>query len=239
MSWFGFGGGSKVDKHVKKLTNAYAQTHDRIRSLEQLCDIGTDEALYGICQRFTYRTEASIVDEDEKELAYKFLVAAGPAVIAPIKRFVAEKDAVYWPIKALRDVAGMDAAVEVLLEILDSSEGFSGRVNEKKHQIVSNLRDFKHPKVLARLQTLVADGDEEVRIMAMDGLMTYGEDEAKPYAARLLLDAEESPRVKMVLLEQLIEHQWSLADWRTQFEEQDLLPFPYRVGASGICERVS
>ena len=239
MSWFGFGGGSKVDKHVKKLTNAYAQTHDRIRSLELLSDIGTDEALYGICQRFTYRTEASIVDEDEKELAYKFLVAAGPSVIAPIKRFVAEKEAVYWPIKALRDVAGMDSAVEVLLDILENAEDFTGRVNEKKHQVVSNLRDFQHPKVLAKLKQLVADRDEEVRIMAMDGLMTYGEDEAKPHAARLLLDSEESPRVKMVLLEQLIEQGWSLADWREQFEEQDLLPFPYRVGASGVCERVS
>ena len=72
MGLFGFGG-SKVDRYVKKLTNAYVQTHERVRMLDLLAETGTDEALYGILKRFTYRTEASIVDEDEKELAFKYL----------------------------------------------------------------------------------------------------------------------------------------------------------------------
>jgi len=238
MGFFGFGG-NKVDRCVKKLTNAYVQTHERLRMLEMLSEIGTNDALYGILKRFTFRTEASIVDEDEKEIAFKHLVYAGPAAIGPIERFVGENDAVFWPIKALREIAGLDAAVDLILTALDRAEARSARVNEQKIQLVSNLRDFEHPRVLARLQVLVTDESEDVRIMAMDGLLTYGEDIALQPAARLLLDAEESPRVKMVLLEQLIDEGWSLGPWREQLEEQDLLPFPYRVGANGCCERAS
>ena len=238
MGFFGFGG-SKVDRYVKKLTNGYAQTHERIRMLELLADMGTDEAIYGLLKRFTYRTEASIVDEDEKEIAFKFLVQAGASAIPPIQRFVSENDAVYWPIKALREIAGMDSAVALLLSALDRAEGKGGRVNEQKIQLVSNLRDFNHPKVLERLQTLVTDEVEDVRIMAMDGLLTYGEDVALQPAVRLLLDPDEASRIKMVLLEQLIDLEWSLDPWREQFEEQDLLPYPYRIAANGCCERAS
>ena len=238
MGLFGFGG-NKVDRYIKKLTNAYVQTHERTRMMELLAEMGTDEAILGILKRFTFRTEASIVDEDEKELAYRFLVSAGSSAILPIERFVDSHEAVYWPIKALHEIAGIDAAVDLLLKALDRSEERSGRVNEQKTQLVSNLRDFNHPRVLERLQLLVGDEDEDVRIMAMDGLLTYGEEVALQPAVRLLLDSEESARVKMVLLEQLIELQWSLKTWREQFEEQDLLPYPYRVGTSGLCERAS
>lgn len=238
MGLFGFGG-NKVERYVKKLTNAYVQTHERIRMIEMLAEIGTSDALFGILKRFTFRTEASIVDEDEKELAYKFLVYAGPSAIAPIQRFVSENDAVFWPIKALREIAGMDAAVDLLLAALDRVQEKDSRVNEHKIQLVSNLRDFMHPRVLERLKTLISDDSEDVRIMAMDGLLTYGEDVALQPAVRLLLDAEEAPRIKMVLLEQLIDLEWSLTAWREQFEEQDLLPYPYRVAANGRCERAS
>lgn len=238
MGLFGFGG-NKIDRYVKKLTNAYVQTHERIRMMELLAEEGTDEALLGILKRFTFRTEASIVDEDEKEIAYKLLVRAGSSAILPIERFVDSHEAVYWPIKALNEIAGIDTAVDLLLKVLDRSEERSGRVNEQKTQLVSNLRDFNHPRVLERLQALVTDEDEDVRIMAMDGLITYGQDTALQPAVRLLLDPEESARVKMVLLEQLIELQWSISAWREQFEEQDLLPYPYRVGANGCCERAS
>lgn len=238
MGLFGFGG-NKVDRYVKKLTNAYVQTQERLRMLDLLADIGTSEALYGMLKRFTFRTEASIVDEDEKEIAFRLLVRAGPSAIAPIERFVAENDAVYWPIKALREIAGLDAAVDLLLNALDQAEARSARVNEHKIQLVSNLRDFNHPRVLERLHVLVQDESEDVRIMAMDGLLTYGEDIAMQAVIRLLLDGDESPRVKMVILEQLIEAGWSLAPWREQLEEQDLLPYPYRIGANGCCERAS
>lgn len=241
MGWFGFGGGkqSKVDKLVKKLTNAYVQTHERMFVMDKLSEIGTDEALFGLLQRFTYRTESPTTDSEEKEQAFRHLVHIGPTAIPAIQRFVAGHDAVHFPIKALSEIAGMDAAVELLLSVLDRSELKDARTNDQKVQIVSNMRDFEHPLVLAKLQELVSDESEEVRIMALDGLMTYGPETALEPAVQRLLDADEVPRVKMVLLEQLIDHAWSMSAWAEQLEEADALPYPYRLGAGGVCERAS
>ncbi len=223
MGWFGFGGGkqSKVDKLVKKLTNAYVQTHERM------------------LQRFTYRTESPTTDIEEKEQAFRLLVHAGPSAIAPIERFVKSHDAVHFPIKALAEIAGMDTAVELMLNALDTAELKDTRTNDQKLQVVSNMRDFKHPRVLERLRALATDGDEEVRILALDGLMTYGPDTALEPAAACLLRADESPRVKMVLLEQLIDQGWSLTPWADELIEADALPYPYRLGSGGVCERAS
>jgi ferritin-like metal-binding protein YciE len=238
MGLFGFGKKtSKVDKLVKKLTNAYLQTHDRIRVMEQLYDLGTDAALYGLLQRFTYRTEQSIVDEDEKETTYRMLVDAGIRAQPPIERFIAKHDTVYWPLRALRDIVGLDETVDVIMRALDETEGLDQRVNDHKTQLVSNLRDFPHARVEAKLVALSEDPDEEVRIMAVDGLLTYGPESALPPAARRILDADESPRVKTVILETLVEKGWSLGPWKKLLEESGGLPVPYRLSADGRIER--
>lgn len=228
---------SKVEKLTKKVTNPYAQSQDRIRFMEQLANSGTEEGLEGVLQRFTFRTEASITDGDEKETAYKLLVDAGPLAIGPIERFVRSHHAVYWPLKAMTQIAGMDRAVDLLLEALDEASQKDDRTNTQKVQLVSNMRDFSHPRVRERLEQLVEDPSEEVRTQAVDGLMTYGEETALEPAVQRVLDPEESPRVKTVILEQLIDLAWSLEPWRKTIEEQEALPFPYELKQDGRLTR--
>jgi HEAT repeat protein len=225
-----FGKSSKTGRHVARLTNAHTQTQDRMRAMEVLAEMGTPEALAGVLQRFTYRVEASIHDNDEKEYACQLLIDAGPKAIEPIKAFVEVNDAVYWPLRALRDIAGTESAVGLLLEALDRSLAREGRQNDQKVQLVANLRDFKHPRVQARLLELVRDRDEEVRILAIDALITYGEEVALGPAVERALDPEESPRVKTVVIEQLIEHGWPLTEWRERLEVASALPVPYALG---------
>ncbi len=225
-----FGKSSKTSRHVSRLTNAHTQTQDRMRAMEVLADMGTPEAIQGLLQRFTYRVEASIHDNDEKEYACQLLIDSGLKAIEPIKAFVEINDAVYWPLRALRDIAGTEAAVGLLLAALDRSLAKESRQNDQKVQLVANLRDFKHPKVQARLLDLVTDRDEEVRILAMDALITYGEEVALGPAVERALDPDESPRVKTVIIEQLIENGWPLTAWRARLEAEDALPVPYALG---------
>jgi HEAT repeat protein len=230
-------GGSKVDRLVKKLTNAWVQTHERIRAMEILASMGTDEALFGLLRRFSYRVERDILDQDEKEAAFNLIVAVGPSAIPAIERYVSQFDSVYFPMKALKEIAGMEAAVEVLMRVLDEADKKEGRVNEQRDQLVSNLRDFQHPRIQERLLLLCSDPSDEVRLKALDALATYGEDAALEAFAARILDADESPSVKAVLYEQLIEHGWCLAKWKAEIEERELLPTFYRLSAKGILER--
>lgn len=238
MGLFGFGGSAgKIDKLKKRATNKYGQSIDRQGAMKTLADIGTSEALEALLERYTINTDVTITDQDEKRQVYEWLVAAGERSVGPIESFVASHDGVYWPLRALKEVAGVERAVDALLRALDRAETLEIRVNEQKVQLVSNLRDFPHPKILERLKLLAKDPNDEVRLMAIDGLLTYGPEEALPIVAERLTDAEETHRVRSVLFEQLVEHGWSLTPWKEQIEALNILPTHYKLGPSGALVR--
>lgn len=237
MGLFDMFGGSKVERLVKKVTNPWVQTQDRMRAMEVLADMGDDEALFGLLKRFTYRTEGSIVDDDEKKLAHDLLVHSGPKAIAPIERYCHQYPEVYWPLQALKKLAGPDAAVDLLLRALDEAEKVQTRVNEQKRELVANLRDFPHDRVRDRLKVLATDADEEVRVRAIDALCTYGADVAVETLAQRILADDESPSVKAVIFEQLVESGWSIAPWRQQIIDAEVLPSFYSLSPKGILLR--
>jgi len=237
MGLFDRFGGSKTERLVKKVTNPWVQTQDRQRAMELLADIGDDEALFGLLKRFTFRTEGSIVDDDEKRLAHDLLVHAGPKAIGPIERYCRQFPEVYWPLQALKKLAGPDAAVEILLKALDEAEKVQTRVNEHKRELVANLRDFPHDRVRDRLKVLCTDPDEEVRVRAIDALCTYGPEVAVETLAQRILAEDESPSVKAVIFEQLVESGWSLAPWRDEILDADVLPSFYSLSPKGILLR--
>lgn len=238
MGLFGIGGGGgKVAKLEKRVMNKWGQAAERQRAMEMLGEIGTDEALDALLKRFTFRIDGAITDEEEKRLGYELLVAAGERAVAPVERFVATSDGVYWPLRALKEVVGIDAAVALLLRALDRSEQTSGRVNEVRAQLVSNLRDFTHPLVLQRLKVLSSDANDDVRIMALDALLTYGEEHALPIVVERILDPEETNRIKGVVFEQLLDLGWSLSPWREQLDAADVFPAHYRLGPQGRVVR--
>jgi HEAT repeat protein len=238
MGLFGFGNSAgKVDRLKKKATNKYGQAIERQIALKELRKIGTPEAISALLERFTVSVDVTITDHDEKREIYEWLVEAGERAIGPIERFVATNDGVYWPLKALKEIAGLDRAVDSLLVALDRAEGLEQRVNELKVQLVSNLRDFPHPKVRDRLKHLVSDPQDDVRLMALDGLMTYGEAEAIPKIIERMLDPNESPRVLAVLFEQLVDHGWSLGEAHARITESGVIPPHYRFDAEGRVVR--
>jgi hypothetical protein len=249
MGWFGFGraaadsgdgkgaANSKVDKLRRKATNAFGQAVDRQYAMKELYRIGTSEALEALLERYGVNASVSIVDQDEKRELYEWLVSAGEKAIAPIEAYVSRADGVYWPLKALREIAGLDRAVDAMLRALERAESVDIRVNEQRAQLVSNLRDFHHPRVLERLKGLCADPNDDVRMMALDGLITYGEAEALPIVAQRLVSADENHRIRSVLFEQLVEHGWSLSSWRAEIESSGVLPGHYAFGSGDAIVR--
>jgi HEAT repeat protein len=241
MGFFGFGksdnGKTKIDKLRHKATNAFGQALDRQYAMKSLFQMGTPEAIEALLERYSINANVSIVDQDEKRELYEWLVSAGEKSVGPIENYVSRADGVYWPLRALKEIAGIDRAVDSLLRALDRAETLDTRVNEQKAQLVSNLRDFEHPRVLERLKTLCRDPNDDVRMMALDGLLTYGEAEALPIVAERLLEGEESHRIRSVLFEQLVDHGWSLANWQQAIEAAGVMPAHYTFGARGEIVR--
>lgn len=234
MGLFGFGNSEgKIERLKKKATNKFGQAIERQMALKELKKIGTPEALSALLARFTITLDVTITDADEKREVFEWLVAAGEKAVEPIERFVATHDGVYWPLKALKEIAGLERAVKALLIALDRADSVEGRVNELRVQLVSNLRDFPHPDVRDRLKKLADDKIDEVRLMALDGLMTYGENEALPIVARRLLDPNEVASIRGVLFEQLVDHGWSLGPWKDELLALNVIPPHYRLDDAG------
>ncbi len=250
MGFFGklFGGGddageegaTKGDKQIlklqKKLMNKYVQTNERKRVIAILSEIGSDEALTTLLGRFKYVTDGSIVDEDEKELVYEIIRAKGPAAIPVLRRFVSTEVNIYWPLRALTEIGGDEAAVETLLDALNGINDRFDRSMERMTNLVSCFRDYDQPAVLDKLIELVTDDSEEVRFLSVDGLTTFAQhSRAVDAIMERLIDDDETGRVKTYIMDTLIENRWNVKKYKKQLA--DKLPESYFVDDTGAIQR--
>ena len=152
-----------------------------------------------------------------------------------IKDFVAEELALYWPLRVLSSVAGEEETVTVLIEQIDAiTEGYDRDV-ARKHELVSNLREFETEATFNKLVELLKDETEEVRILAIDGLSVFEKYDAAAEMVPLLLSEEETVRVKQMVLDILIQRKLSVK--RFKKELSDKLPEKYWVDDTGVIQR--
>lgn len=213
MGLFSFIGGNSdkkntknISKAVQRLRSPAGQTQERLRMVELLTEIGTPEAVSGLLVRFTMRTPGSIVDEDEKQATYNSLLRLGDVCIDPLKTFIKTDANIYWPLRALTEIAGVDVAVDTLLESLSSAEhGFASDM-DRREQLVSNLREYHtSDRAFQALVELASDESDEVRILAIDGLTEFDRPEVPRVLATCLAVPEQSQRVRSTVLDILVD----------------------------------
>jgi HEAT repeat protein len=240
MGLFDFFGGSKddqksIDKIKRRLTDQFRQTHERYEAMDQLVKIGTPAALEALLDRFTLRVSGPTVDEEEKQYCHDLVAKFGQAAIEPLQRYIQTHDAVYFPLKSLREIAGDEVAVTTLLEVIQNADPGYHDGLERLREIVSNLRDFRHEKVREALAGLLKSRNNEIRFYALDGLVGYPAEQVAPLFAQVLLDPEETARVKGLAYELAVEHQLPLQTWAAQLAT--MLPSNYRMDSQGVMQR--
>lgn len=240
MGLFDFFGGGKdtqkgIDRIKRRLMDQYRQTHERYEAMDDLTRLGTPAALEALLDRFTLRVSGPTVDEEEKEYCYQAVLKWGKAAEEPLRKFIATHDAVYFPLKALRELAGDDAAVEALLHaIQDCDPGYHEGL-DRLREIVSNLRDFQHDRVREALVGLLASRSNEIRFYALDGLATYPGEQVASHFAERMIDPAESMRVKSLAFELALEHELPLGPWAESLNAA--MPPNYALGADGKLVR--
>lgn len=225
-----------VAKLYKKLTNKYHQTQERKRVIKMLAEIGSDEAITALLGRFAFVTEGSIVDEDEKDLVYSVIMGFGERSVAPLTQFILDEVAIYWPLRALVDIAGEDAAVQTVFQALDSIHDRFERSMDRMQNLTSSLRDFRRPDVMNKLIELSHDESEEIRFLAVDGLAEF--DKSQPAVDAMLerlLDEEETVRVKKYVLDKVIERRWNVKKFKKELAEK--IPSEYFVDDTGVVQK--
>jgi hypothetical protein len=247
MGWFSdlFGKGSgqegpTVDRAVarlqKKLMNKYVNTVERKRVIQLLGNIGSQEAVTALLGRFTYVTDGSIVDEDEKTLVYEMVRGMGEDALPALTAFIRTEAAVYWPLRALTEIAGEEKAVDVVLETLDGIRDRFSQSMERMNSLVSSLRDYPQPRVMKRLIDLAQDETEEIRFLAVDGLSMFDkEQEAVDAIVQRLLVDDETTRVKTYVMDMLLERKWKVKRFKKELAGK--IPESYFVDDTGVVQR--
>jgi hypothetical protein len=211
-----FGGGtakSKIDKHVKVITNPYTQSVDRYAAMEKLLADGSDEALVGLMKRFTVVATKSIEDEEEKGWVYRQLSGLGAKVLPALKQFCLESENVAWALRILEDVASESQEWEVLDAMLERHPPEYARDPKTKLQILTHVAEIDDPHVVDTLMKYLEDPDEGVRFFAVEQLVDIAEERAKaPLVARLGDPKEDSIRLRTRVLEGLATLGWDVSE---------------------------
>lgn len=204
---------SRLDKHVKVITNAYTQSADRYHAMQQLLDDGSVEALVGLMKRFTVVSTKSIEDEEEKGWVYRELSGLGAKVLPALRQFCIESDNVAWALRILEDVANGPQEWDVLDAMLERHPADYARDPKTKLQVLTHLAEIDDPRVAEVLQRYLNDPDEGVRFFAVEQLIDIGDESTKPaLLARLGNREEDSVRLRTRILDGFATLGWDVSE---------------------------
>ena len=209
-------GASALSKHAARVANKRAQAADRWESIHALGELKSPEAVAALLERFTYRVDPSITDQEEKEAALQGIVAAGEAAIEPVRASLREADAIAWPLKILARLVPEATITDDLLALLASMDTEYERDPQRKIQVLIELEDRRDPRIAEAVTRFLDDVNETVRFHAVGALVRQEQagDEARVRLSRLFLE-DESMRVRARIADGFIERGWGLAGERT------------------------
>ncbi len=225
----------QVARLLKKASNKFGQAQDRQLALTSLAELGTEEAIEALLQRYTFRIEQTIGDEEEKRMVFESLVRLGPPAVPPILRFLQTQNAPFWPAKALTEIVGPDQTVTHLMTLIEGMEAVFDRDIERKVELVSNLREFKDPRVRDMLLGFLKDDNEEFRVQALEGLADLGSEEMGDVLVERLLDEGETQRVKTAILNLLIDRRWKVKRHKESIRK--VIPDAFWIDDVGVIHR--
>jgi hypothetical protein len=228
--------GPVPDKNVQKLARVigdkHAQTYDRMEAIQQAAGLGSADAAAALLKRFTYYIEPSITDQEEKEVAFRGVVAAGENAIQPIREFCVRAESLTYPMKILHEILPEEGYIDELLVVLKRFDTDYIKNAEPKVQLIAALEGRKRDDVLETVEQFLEDFDEPVRFHAVASVFSQ-ESEACTAALCRTLIAEESVRVKNRLAEGLATRKWSVPE-DLRADTARTLPSGYRLEGAQV-----
>lgn len=171
MALFGLFGKKDPVLEAKRLQKAATQkfgpAENRQKALEELRDLNFPDGWAALLQRFTFRVEPGITDDEEKAFVCQVIVDAGAPAVPVIKQFVLKHEQVAWPLKALSQIVPEAELVETILLALEKEGPDYTRDSEKKLTLIRSLEDHDDERISLRLIPFFEDPSEDVRSASM------------------------------------------------------------------------
>ncbi len=196
-----------LQRTIEKATNKLAQQPDRFAALEKLRDLGSDEALFGLCKRFGITSMKGVEDEQEKNWVVDVLVKHGTASLAPLTRYMKSAEQLAFPLRVLERIANRDQQLSVVDELFASEPPGYVRMPERRIDLIKWFCEqaaMSDAEVVTRVTPYLADFDENSRFSAIEGLAAKDPNLiGEPLVDALLRPDEESGRIRRTIVEVL------------------------------------
>ena len=229
--------GKKVAGAAKVAGDKRAQTYDRLEAIQQLAEMKSSDAAAALLKRFTFVIDPSITDQEEKDIAFQGVVAAGKDAVPAVIEFCAKAEALTWPLKILRELLEDDEYREELMELLGRYDTEYARNVEPKLQIISALEAVVDDDVLEAVEPFLEDVNETVRFHAVQTTFAQNNAACIPGLVKLL-EAEESVRIKNKVAEGLSFRSWVIPEELREKTAAALRDTSgYSVGADGKIKK--
>ncbi|HEY3801512.1 MAG TPA: hypothetical protein VGL61_02860 [Kofleriaceae bacterium] len=196
-----------MQRTIEKATNKLAQQPDRWGALEKLREDGTDDAIYGLCKRWSVTSLKGVEDEQEKAWVVDILVEKGIVVLAPLTRYMKTADQLSYALLVLGKIADHDKQLAVVDDLLKAEPPGYVRMPDRRIDVIkwfSEQPSMTDEEVVPRLVPYLADFDENSRFCAIEGIS--GRDPTKivgPLVDALVRPEEESGRIRRTIVEAL------------------------------------
>ena len=213
-----------------------AQAYDRQEAIQELCALRTPEAAEALLKRFTFATEPSITDQEEKESAFSGIVAVGKDAVAPVRAFAAKAESLRWPMRILKELLTEDELVEELVAWLSKWDTEYAKFIDPKLQLLEELGDHVHPRIREAVEPFLQDVNEPARFNAVTATLAQKEVASLGPLLRVLVD-EESLRVRAKIAEGLALLGWPLPEDQWDAARKALPPRFVVDGAGIVLKR--
>ena len=223
----------KISGPAKVVADKRAQTYDRLEAIQTLVELKTPEAAAALLKRFTFTIDPSITDEEEKDIAFRGIVASGKDVVPFVIDFCAKAEALTWPLKILGEILDDEECRNELIALLDRFDTEYARNVEPKIHVIQALEDVVHEDVRSAVERFFEDVNETVRFHAVQTTFAQGMPESVEALLDLLVQ-EESVRVKNKIADGLLVRGWKVPDARRDAVDDALSDTSgYSVGEGG------
>lgn len=227
-----------TDKNVARYADAIskkAQNYDRQEAIDALAKIGTAEAATALLKRYTFFVDPSITDQEERETAFRGIVAAGKDALPAIREFCVKAESLTWPLRMMRELLDDEEYVGEIIKLLDKWDTEYDRNPDPKIQLISALEEVKDARVRGAVERFLEDVHEPTRFHAATTLLAHDDADAAGPLARALV-REEAVRTQNRIAEGLAMRGWPVPE-ADRAKLADKLPRAYHLDSDGRIVR--
>ncbi len=237
------GGGSDGEKKKSNAAAKWAeaagskraQAYDRQEAITELVKLKSPEAVEALLKRFTFATDPSITDQEEKDLVFEGIVAAGREAIEPVRAFAAKAESVAQPMRILKEILDEEEFVDELLVWLERWDTEYAKFIDPKLQILQSLEEYRNPRVRAAAEPFLLDVSEPARFLAVAATLAQKDPESSKSLIAALLE-EESVRVRAKIADGYVALGWEIPDDQRDAVRK-VLPPQYAVDGAGLMTK--